>query len=278
LIVEQCSGLIAAAVAERQAGYGHICCASVDTRAASIDMVRFLNQSAEQRSIISTATLLELQEAAEAVQQQQEQAQQEQAAAAGGGQEAAAGSTAASDDVAMPDAAEAQQDAAQAAPAAGPADAAAGTAAAPSSEVQAGKPGAEQQKQPRKQPQRGGPLTTATPELLQQLLQPGFTSCIIAAPKLHTSALLREVLPLLQPSASLVVYSPFLQPLAEAQAELSTARLAVQLQVQESWFREHQVGCWGAGLLPCWLPALCVHVCLLGCTPQSIMLSPPGFS
>jgi hypothetical protein len=212
-------------------------------------MVRFLNQSAEQRSIVSTATLLELQEAAEAVQQQQQQQQAAAAAAAAAAAPAAeAEDAAASGDVAMPDAAEPAQAAQQeaAAGAAGPADA----AAVPGSQEQAGKAAGQQQKQQQRRPQRGGAPTTATPELLQQLLQPGFTSCIIAAPKLHAAALLREVLPLLQPSASFVVYSPYLQPLAEAQAELSAGRLAVQLQVQESWLREHQVR--GQGALRCW--------------------------
>jgi hypothetical protein len=71
----------------------------------------------------------------------------------------------------------------------------------------------------------------------------------VAAPRLHPVALLAQLLPLLAPSASFVVYSPYLQPLAEAQHSLTSAKLAVQLRIQESWFREHQVGA-GSGAPP----------------------------
>jgi hypothetical protein len=318
LVVEQCQGLIAAAVAERQGGHGHICCASVDGgppaalrlalgckgkaspqpglpldeppgtsalhqlavyspplavvdlcaralatvrlttpagKAPSTDTVRFLNQSAAERSIISTAMLAELQEAAAAVQQQQAEA----AAAAAAAKEAAeaaakppaaeqAAQAAAAKDVEMPDAGGAPA-ADAAAAASGAADAA---AAGPSEAAAAGAAESQQQQQQQAEPGQpaqqapkragGAPRSSATPELLQQLLQPGFASCIVAAPRLHPVALLQALLPLLAPSASFAVYSPYLQPLAEAQHALSSAKMAVQLQVQESWFREHQVG------------------------------------
>jgi len=43
----------------------------------------------------------------------------------------------------------------------------------------------------------------------------GFTSCIIAAPSVDPISLMQEVLPLLQPSTQFVVYSQWIQPLAE---------------------------------------------------------------
>jgi len=72
--------------------------------------------------------------------------------------------------------------------------------------------------------------------------QKGFTSCILAAPKLHTASLLRQVLPLLAPSASFVVFSPWQQPLAEAMSELQGSGHAVMLTLSESWMRVYQVG------------------------------------
>lgn len=82
---------------------------------------------------------------------------------------------------------------------------------------------------------------SASNKRLTQLVQPGFSSCIIAAPKLHTVSLLMEVLPLLTPSCTFVVYSPWIQPLAEAMHQLSRSKRAVMLQLQESWLRPYQV-------------------------------------
>ncbi|KAG1670749.1 hypothetical protein FOA52_013976 [Chlamydomonas sp. UWO 241] len=76
---------------------------------------------------------------------------------------------------------------------------------------------------------------------LASLAHPGFTSCIIASPKVHPLSLLEHALPLLQPSSPFVVFSPWPQPLAEALAQLQSSRQAVMLQLSESWLRPHQV-------------------------------------
>lgn len=83
--------------------------------------------------------------------------------------------------------------------------------------------------------------TNLCPPSLLPTAPQGFSSCIIACPKLHTASLLRQVLPLLAPSAPFVVYSPWQQPLAEAMAELSGSGRAVMLQLSESWMRPYQV-------------------------------------
>lgn len=70
----------------------------------------------------------------------------------------------------------------------------------------------------------------------------GFSSCIIAAPQLLPSAILDAVLPLLAPSATFVIFSPYMQPLAEALHELTISKRAVMLQLSESWTRPYQVG------------------------------------
>jgi tRNA (adenine-N(1)-)-methyltransferase non-catalytic subunit len=80
-----------------------------------------------------------------------------------------------------------------------------------------------------------------SPEAVDQLLAGGFNSCIIAAPKLQPTAMLQQLLPLLAPSSPFVVFSPWVQPLAEAMAALTASRSAVMLQLQESWLRPYQV-------------------------------------
>ena len=78
-------------------------------------------------------------------------------------------------------------------------------------------------------------ITAVPPARLDQLralVRPGFDSCIIAAPGLQPLAAVQRLLPLLAPSASLVVFSPHLQPLAEAMAGLQASKAATNLQLQ----------------------------------------------
>ncbi|KFM22765.1 tRNA (adenine(58)-N(1))-methyltransferase non-catalytic subunit TRM6 [Auxenochlorella protothecoides] len=68
-----------------------------------------------------------------------------------------------------------------------------------------------------------------------------FNACIVAAPGLDPGAALRALLPLLAPSTPFAVYSPWMQPLAEAMHALRAEHAAVGLALQESWWREQQV-------------------------------------
>lgn len=68
-----------------------------------------------------------------------------------------------------------------------------------------------------------------------------FDSCLIAAPRIGAIELLRTLRPLLAPSASFVVYSPYAQPLGEALQVLRRSGQAVNLALQEGWWRELQV-------------------------------------
>ncbi|KAI8462770.1 MAG: Gcd10p family-domain-containing protein [Monoraphidium minutum] len=114
-----------------------------------------------------------------------------------------------------------------------------GSAAAGGAEGAEG--GAEGEQQEEGEQQQPKLTYTASPELLERMVQPGFSSCVIANPKLHPGAVLRQVLPLLAPSAAFVVFSPWQQPLAEAMAELAGSGRAVMLQLSESWMRPYQV-------------------------------------
>ncbi len=58
---------------------------------------------------------------------------------------------------------------------------------------------------------------------------------------LQPTALLQSALPLLQPSAAFAVFSPTLQPLAEALQALTASKQAVMLQLVEPWLRDYQV-------------------------------------
>ncbi len=78
-------------------------------------------------------------------------------------------------------------------------------------------------------------ITAVPPARLDQLralVRPGFDSCIIAAPGLQPLAAVQRLLPFLASSASLVVFSPHLQPLAEAMAGLQASKAATNLQLQ----------------------------------------------
>lgn len=90
--------------------------------------------------------------------------------------------------------------------------------------------GASQQQQAERQQQEAAPPPA-----------PMFDSCIVCCPRVSPIALLRRLLPLLAPSASFVVHSSYAQPLAEALAELRSGGLAVNLALQEAWWREQQV-------------------------------------
>ncbi|GLC34740.1 hypothetical protein PLESTB_001158300 [Pleodorina starrii] len=79
------------------------------------------------------------------------------------------------------------------------------------------------------------------PEHLRAVLTSGFDSCLVASPRVHPTAVLAAVWPLLAPSATFAVFSPWSQPLAEALSHLQSSRNAVLLQLQESWLRPYQV-------------------------------------
>ncbi|XP_012835735.1 PREDICTED: tRNA (adenine(58)-N(1))-methyltransferase non-catalytic subunit trm6 isoform X1 [Erythranthe guttata] len=69
----------------------------------------------------------------------------------------------------------------------------------------------------------------------------GFSSLIIAAPDLDAWSIAKELVPLLSYSAPFVIYHQYLQPLATCMHNLQTEKMAISLQISESWLREYQV-------------------------------------
>ena len=57
----------------------------------------------------------------------------------------------------------------------------------------------------------------------------------------HPSEVLQTVWDLVQPSASIVVFSQYLNPLVELRDYLSLNKMAVFTKIEELWTREHQV-------------------------------------
>jgi len=68
----------------------------------------------------------------------------------------------------------------------------------------------------------------------------GFDSLILA-PKAAPLPLLSALLVFLKPARPFVVFSPFIEPLAECHNVLKAANQAIQMQLSETWLREFQV-------------------------------------
>lgn len=69
--------------------------------------------------------------------------------------------------------------------------------------------------------------------------QIGYNSLVIAG-KYHPLPILTEALHLLCPSATLVVYCEYMEPLVECYRFLNQKNLAIKLQITETWKREFQ--------------------------------------
>lgn len=267
LVVEHCLGLVTAAAVERLGGQGAVCATQLDERAAPLDAVRLMNLDPQQRSVLFTAYASSLLKDKAAVERCEGLAAMTTAvpaaapatiaAAAVTGASEAAGEQAAQADDGKQQAEEAagaggeeakSADAAEEAMEVDAATAASGSAAGPDAGAGAGPSagGQQQERQPRGGDGRDGGgggygSFMPRPEALCSVLVSGFDCCLLAHPKMHPTALLDAIWPLLAPSATFAVYSPWAQPLAEALAHLQGSRNAVMLQLQESWLRPHQV-------------------------------------
>jgi hypothetical protein len=69
----------------------------------------------------------------------------------------------------------------------------------------------------------------------------GFNSCIVCHPSTDVLATLLEMFKVLQPSSPFAVWSPTIEPLAEARLHLGRSKKAVDLHLQEPWQRPYQI-------------------------------------
>lgn len=84
------------------------------------------------------------------------------------------------------------------------------------------------------------PMVGSTEALLQAIAT-GFDCLLVATPSVDPYHILSRLIPLLKPSSNFVIYSKWLQPLAEALLQLQDSKQALNLQLQEGWLREYQV-------------------------------------
>ena len=232
LVVEACGGLVTAATLERTGGAAApgsgVVSAWVGGAAARrppLDMWKHFNFAEEQRAALRFAplqTLLAEAQQAAAARQQQAQQQQEQQQEQPEQQQQEPEQQVQEQEQAQPQEAEPMQQDEQ--------------PGAPSEAAAAGAPAdAAQQTQAEAQ----APL--AGSQQPPSALQAPFNCCILACTTVSPLALVRHVLPLLAPSASLAVYSPWPQPLAEALEALRGGGQVANLALQEAWWREMQV-------------------------------------
>jgi tRNA (adenine-N(1)-)-methyltransferase non-catalytic subunit len=77
-------------------------------------------------------------------------------------------------------------------------------------------------------------------EQIRAVVQYGCTSLLMASVYDPTD-LLQGLLPLVRPSGSVVIYSPFLEPLTRTKQWLQASRQCVCVELSDTWCREYQV-------------------------------------
>lgn len=236
LCVDHVRGLLAAAAMERLGGHGVVCASSAGGVDPSTDATRMFNFSDEEASVFYKATLQVLEGTEEPKDYRPRLPRKRPAGGDEGGADGAeGGSDAARQEGDGIDGGEAGDQPAAAAAAGesegkGKAKGRADGVQDTSAQDKASKPKVNSLLQRR-----------ATAAEAAAMRERGFTSVIVAAQTLDPTALLRRVLPLCAPSAAIVVYSQYSQPLAEAMHFLTSSRSAIGLQLSEAWVREHQV-------------------------------------
>lgn len=81
----------------------------------------------------------------------------------------------------------------------------------------------------------------ASREKIRKMAEAGFSSLIIVAPKYSPTSLIEKTVCLLASSATFAIFSPWLEPLVECRVFLQEKKLAVAMQLSETFWREYQV-------------------------------------
>ncbi|GLI64625.1 hypothetical protein VaNZ11_007943 [Volvox africanus] len=246
LVADRCQGVLTAAAVERLGGEGAVCALEMDGRPATLDAVRQMNLTIAQRSVLFTTSaghLLREKQQAEQMQEDKPQSVTSKdmsaeamevdadiALKAGGG----GALVSVQSDAAMADTADAgrlvKEETGMAGVCEGDATAAAGSCTIVKEEVE-----------PQGYQRGGYGSFRPRPEQVHSVLKSGFDSLLVAMPSVHPTTVLAIIWPLLAPSATFAIFSPWSQPLGEALTHLQFSRNAVMLMLQESWLRPYQV-------------------------------------
>eukprot|EP01024_Parvocaulis_polyphysoides_P044874 TRINITY_DN415_c0_g1_i1.p1 TRINITY_DN415_c0_g1~~TRINITY_DN415_c0_g1_i1.p1 ORF type:complete len:552 (+),score=70.10 TRINITY_DN415_c0_g1_i1:123-1658(+) len=85
------------------------------------------------------------------------------------------------------------------------------------------------------------PWPEVTPEEIQDMVSIGFDGVIIAAPSVNTFHLVELLTPFIMGSASIAIFSNYLEPLTECYGKMQDSKNYINLLIQEAWMREYQV-------------------------------------
>jgi tRNA (adenine-N(1)-)-methyltransferase non-catalytic subunit len=199
LVLENCGGLVAGAVAERMGGYGTVCATYLEPHPKSIELVRSFNFTPEIMQTVTRAPLLGL------LKMRKKQLEKEN------NNVETNGTMETGKDMLEPPVAE--------------------------------EPAIAEKEPEEKEAEQTNPPTSAIGAISSKAttVNPPFSGCIICNPTLQPKTALNALLPLLAPSACFAVWSQYLDPLVDAMNTLRSTGSAVNLMVQETWYRKQQV-------------------------------------
>ena len=98
----------------------------------------------------------------------------------------------------------------------------------------------KQKQQQHEQNQQEDAQKTTTSQLPTTHTLP-FTCCLIALHGISPTEILKTIAPLMAPCSNFAILYSYLQPLADAQIALRMAGMALNLEIKDSFWREHQV-------------------------------------
>jgi len=98
----------------------------------------------------------------------------------------------------------------------------------------------QQKQQQHKQTQQEDTQKTINSQLPTTHTLP-FTCCLIARHGISPTEILKTIAPLMDPCSNFAILYSYLQPLADAQIALRMAGMALNLEIKDSFWREHQV-------------------------------------
>ena len=219
LCMDTCFGTVTTACVERMAGHGTLCCGHLDNKRGRLDAPRLLNKRhwlAQSARHMTVAALLQAEASREVDVQKTDDATTNASAAPDNGAASAAEEAAARSAVE------------DASPSAQPGDAERTASEAVTTRPRLHEPVPAGARVP-------DGISCATDEETALMARHGFDSVVLAAPRYEPGAIMLRLRPLMQPSASIVVFSQSMQPLVECYHALQQSREFIGLQVRIEW-------------------------------------------